>query len=118
MAFPKKEIFPQFDQQLALLNHALGYPARIFIVRLLQDKGPLKFTELGKCVPLNESTVTAHLKMLREEGLVNVEVNGLVNIYSVDSESIEMMFDKQVTMYRLLGGRRKVEERADHPIGE
>jgi DNA-binding transcriptional ArsR family regulator len=109
MAFPKREIFPQFDQQMALLNRALGYPARIFILLLLHNEGPMKFTDLVKRVPLNESTVTGHLKFLREEGLVNVEVHGLVNTYSVKPESVESMFDKQFKMYRLLGGTRMIE---------
>ena len=121
MAFPKNELFPTFDQQVSVASRALGHPARIFILRLLHDQGPRKFNEVVKALPLNEGTVTAHLKKLRKERLVDVEVMGLVNIYRLNQAGVDALFALQKKLYALLSGmlmdQTGVERLPEHPTG-
>jgi len=49
---------------------ALGHPARIEIVRLLADSGDANCVDLTRHVSLAQSTVSEHLRVLREAGLV------------------------------------------------
>ena len=49
---------------------ALGHPARIEIVRLLADVGDANCVDLTRHVSLAQSTVSEHLRVLREAGLV------------------------------------------------
>jgi len=49
---------------------ALGHPARIEIVRMLADAGDANCVDLTRHVSLAQSTVSEHLRVLREAGLV------------------------------------------------
>lgn len=58
------------DEDLTLLAKALGHPARVRIVRLLRLRGPLTCSELVRALSLAQSTVSEHLRILRDAGLV------------------------------------------------
>lgn len=60
----------EFAHALARMAKALAHPARVEIVRLLLDRGECVCGEIVRRLPLVQSTVSAHLKQLREAGLV------------------------------------------------
>ncbi len=64
------------DDELAGLAKALGHPARIRILRLLARRGRCVCGEIVKELPLAQSTVSQHLKILKEAGLVRGDVEG------------------------------------------
>lgn len=64
------------DGELAGLAKALGHPARVQILRLLARRGRCVCGEIVKELPLAQSTVSQHLKILKETGLVRGEVEG------------------------------------------
>jgi ArsR family transcriptional regulator len=61
------------DGQLAALAKALGHPARVRIVRLLGQRASCVTGELAGELGLAPSTVSEHLRILREAGLLNTE---------------------------------------------
>jgi ArsR family transcriptional regulator, arsenate/arsenite/antimonite-responsive transcriptional repressor len=61
------------DEQLAALAKALGHPARVRIVRLLGQRASCVTGELAPELGLAPSTVSEHLRILREAGLINTE---------------------------------------------
>jgi ArsR family transcriptional regulator len=61
------------DEQLALLAKALGHPARVRIVRLLGQRTTCATSELAPELGLAASTVSEHLRILREAGIVNTQ---------------------------------------------
>ncbi len=69
---------------LAQLAKALGHPARVHILRVLLAKDSCVAGELAGEVPLAASTVSQHLKVLKEAGLIKGEVDGPRRCYCVD----------------------------------
>lgn len=72
------------DETLATLGKALGHPVRAGIVRMLAAQETCQYGDLSDRLPLAKSTVSQHLKILREAGLVRVETNGQRVCYCID----------------------------------
>jgi ArsR family transcriptional regulator, arsenate/arsenite/antimonite-responsive transcriptional repressor len=72
------------DEELALMAKALGHPVRAGIVRMLAAQQTCQYGELSDRLPLAKSTVSQHLKILREAGLVRVETDGQRVCYCID----------------------------------
>ena len=64
------------DGELAELARAVAHPARVKILRLLARRGQCVCGEIVRELPLAQSTVSQHLKILKEAGLVRGEVDG------------------------------------------
>lgn len=64
------------DQELAALAKALGHPARVQIVRLLARRTTCVCGDIVNELPLSQSTVSQHLKILKEVGIVRGEIDG------------------------------------------
>jgi ArsR family transcriptional regulator, arsenate/arsenite/antimonite-responsive transcriptional repressor len=80
------------DQQLAALCQALAHPARVQILRLLASQGQGCFCgDVVKMVGLAQSTVSHHLKALREVGLVSAEESGSAVCYCVDRRVLQRL---------------------------
>lgn len=58
------------DSELAVLCKALGHPARVRILRHLAGHGTCFFGDLAPVVGLSPSTVSQHVTMLKESGLI------------------------------------------------
>jgi ArsR family transcriptional regulator len=61
------------DDRLAALAKALGHPARVRIVRLLSVKATCVTGELAPELGLAPSTVSEHLRVLRDAGLIQTQ---------------------------------------------
>ena len=72
------------EAELAALAKALGHPARVRILRLLLRRDACVCGEIVAELPLAQATVSQHLKVLRESGLVQGEVDGPRVCYCVD----------------------------------
>ena len=64
------------DVDLARLAKALGHPARVAIVRLLLERGECLCGGIVDRLPLAQATVSQHLKVLKEAGWVQGEIDG------------------------------------------
>ena len=64
------------DEELARLAQALGHPARVAIVRLLHERRSCICGEIVDVLPLAQSTVSQHLKTLKQAGWIAGEVDG------------------------------------------
>jgi DNA-binding transcriptional ArsR family regulator len=81
--------FPVADQRLADLAKALSHPARIAILRLLAQRGTCICGEIVDDLPLSQSTVSQHLKALKEAGLVRGATEGPRSCYCLDVPAFE-----------------------------
>ncbi|MCB2146285.1 MAG: metalloregulator ArsR/SmtB family transcription factor [Deltaproteobacteria bacterium] len=68
---------------------ALGHPARIRIVEHLKAIDRCICGEIVQILPLAQSTVSQHLKVLKNAGLVKGEVEGPCTCYCLDRETLE-----------------------------
>src|SRR5574341_251385 len=64
------------DEELALLAKAVGHPARVQILRLLVRKDACICGDIVDELPLAQSTVSQHLKVLKEARLIRGEIDG------------------------------------------
>jgi ArsR family transcriptional regulator len=81
----------QTDLDLSRLAHALGAPPRVRIVRMLVRRGPLVAGEIAKELPLAPSTVSEHLRVLREAGLIHGAREGQHVRYEADLSALRKL---------------------------
>lgn len=65
---------------------ALAHPARVAILKLLADKAACQCGDIVDELPLSQSTVSQHLKELKEAGLIKGEIEGVKVCYCVNVE--------------------------------
>ena len=81
--------FDNPDHELAALAKALGHPMRVRILRLLLEREECVCGDLVDQLPIAQSTVSQHLKVLREAGLVHGEIDGPRTCYCADPGRLE-----------------------------
>ena len=89
MAYSKKEAFAADDIRLAELCKALSHPARIAILKLLLQKQSCICGDIVEELPLSQSTVSQHLKELRQVGLIKGEIDGPRVCYCINNETMQ-----------------------------
>lgn len=67
---------PETDAQLAAFAKAIAHPTRVRILRLLARKEARMCSHIVDELPLAQSTVSEHLRILREAGLVQANEDG------------------------------------------
>ena len=75
------------EARAAALFRALGNPARLRIVAELAERHACVTGDLVGVLPLAQSTVSEHLKVLREAGIVQGELDG-EPCYCLDPETL------------------------------
>lgn len=93
------------DDDTAAVARALGHPARVTILRLLLERGDCICGDIVERLPLAQATVSQHLKVLREAGLIEGEVDGPRVCYCVNPERLETF---QARLGDLLAKRRRI----------
>jgi ArsR family transcriptional regulator len=76
------------DERLAALAWAVAHPARVRILRLLMSRDTCVCGEIVDEMPLAQSTVSQHLKILKESGLVQGEVDGPKVCYCINRSTL------------------------------
>lgn len=73
----------------ARICKALGHPARVKILKYLKGENRCICGQIVEILPLAQSTVSQHLKSLKESGLIKGEVEGLCTCYCIDLKVLE-----------------------------
>jgi len=75
------------DEEFADVMRALGHPVRLSILRILAEKAQNDCccTDVTECLPLAQSTVSQHIKVLLDAGLVERSPKGTRNCYSLNT---------------------------------
>ena len=79
------------DQELANLAWALAHPVRVRIVRMLLQRETCICGEIVDEIPLAQSTVSQHLKILKESGIVQGEIDGPKVCYCVAPTTLQRL---------------------------
>jgi ArsR family transcriptional regulator len=105
MGTSKLVAYTQKEINLAMYAKALGHPARIAILNLLIDKQTCFCGDIVDELPISQSTVSQHLKELKEAGLIKGEIEGAAVCYCIDEKKwsaakklISDLFDKLSTI--------------------
>ncbi len=79
------------DEELAKLAKALGHPVRVRILRMLSRKEARVCSQIVDELPLAQSTVSEHLRILKEAGLVRSSQDGPRVGYCIDFNGLRRL---------------------------
>ena len=82
------------EARLAHMFKALGNPVRFQIVKTLAECQECVCGDIVATTPLAQSTVSQHLKVLQEAGLVRGETEGTATRYWLDVDGIRWLKDQ------------------------
>lgn len=89
---------------LDLTLRALGDPTRREILRVLRDEGDLAAGDIAARFPITAASISHHLSVLKEAGLVQAERQGRSIVYTLETT---VFHDAMEQLMRLLdvGGK-------------
>lgn len=90
-----------FDGLAARLR-ALAHPARLKVLATLAARDRCVCGEIVAGLPLAQSTVSQHIKILLEAGLVESSPAGQRSCYCADREAIERLRDELAALFACL----------------
>jgi ArsR family transcriptional regulator len=79
------------DDELARLAWAIAHPARLQILRILATRCGCICGEIVGEMALAQSTVSQHLKVLKEAGLVQGEIDGPRVCYCINPAAVNRL---------------------------
>ena len=88
MASPKTNLFSEEETSLATFAGALAHPARIAVIKLLQQWGEATCGRLVEALLLAQATVSQHLNCLHSAGLLLRRQCGKRVCYRIDRERV------------------------------
>lgn len=86
MGTTKTEGFTSKENKTAKYAKAFGHPARVAILKLLIEKQNCVCGDIVHELPLSQSTVSQHLKELKEAGLIKGSIDGAMVCYCIDEK--------------------------------
>src|ERR1700761_9449367 len=89
MGATKTEEFTVKENKIAKYAKALAHPARISILQVLIKKQACICGDIVDELPLSQSTVSQHLKELKEAGLIKGDIDGVKVCYCIDEKEWE-----------------------------
>lgn len=103
MAITKFNEFKTEEKRIAQICKALAHPARVAIINFLIKEKECICREVVSELPLSQSTVSQHLKELKNAGLIKGEIDGPRVCYCIDPEKwaeakkgINMFFSQKI----------------------
>lgn len=91
MIIPKPRPFTGEQHEFAKLAKAFGHPARIAIIEYLIEVNTCICGDIVDQLPLAQSTVSQHLKALKEAGIIKGSIEGNTICYCIDEKSLEKL---------------------------
>lgn len=89
MAYSKIELFSQELQRCSELYKALGHPARLAILKYLAETRTCITGDITDELPLSRTTVSQHLKELKDAGLITGTTEGVKTCYCLNPKMIK-----------------------------
>jgi ArsR family transcriptional regulator len=80
------------DEELVMMTKAVGHPARVQILRLLaRQESCICGDIVDQIDDLAQSTVSQHLKVLKEAGLIQGEIEGTAVCYCINENGLRRL---------------------------
>ena len=89
----KAEKFDESLQELARFAKVISHPARLAILKYLAETKTCISGDISDYLPLSRTTVSQHLKELRDIGLIHGEIDGLTINYCLCLNEIEKFLE-------------------------
>lgn len=88
MSTTKKDHFTEEQMQIAKVTKALGHPARIAIIQYLLKVNQCVCGDIVDELPLAQSTVSQHLKVLKDANLIKGSIDGTSICYCIEEKTL------------------------------
>lgn len=82
-----KEKYTQNQKLIAQFGHALGNPVRVSILQLLSRQSCCYHGDMAEELPIANSTLSQHLKVLKDAGLIQGEITPPKTKYCINRET-------------------------------
>jgi len=108
MGITKSEEFTVKDNKIAAYAKALAHPARVAILQILIKQQSCICGDIVDELPLSQSTVSQHLKELKESGLIKGDIEGAKVCYCIDEkewETAKNYLNGLLDSYKKLNGK-------------
>lgn len=79
------------DEELAALAKAIAHPARVHILRILVRRTACICGDIVEELSLAQSTVSQHLKVLKEAGLIRGDIDGPRVCYCIEPRALRRL---------------------------
>lgn len=99
MAITKAKLFNSSQIRTAELMKALGHPARIAIIELLAGRDTCICGDITGQLPLAQSTVSQHLKALKNAGIIKGEIDGVRSCYCLEPEVVKELQEHLLPLF-------------------
>ncbi|MBP9153158.1 MAG: winged helix-turn-helix transcriptional regulator [Flavobacteriales bacterium] len=83
----KTDYFTEQQEQTARFAKALGHPVRIAILELLNSQACCYHGDMAEELPIAKSTLSQHLKELKDVGLIKGDITPPTTKYCIDREN-------------------------------
>lgn len=100
MGLTKTEGFTKSQLELAAFAKALAHPARIAILQFLATQKTCICGDIVNELPLSQSTVSQHLKELKNVGLIKGDVDGPSVCYCIDERAWQKAKSVMAELFR------------------
>jgi DNA-binding transcriptional ArsR family regulator len=99
MGITKSGLFKKRQNRIASLAKAFDHPARVAIIEYLLSNETCICNDLVNELPLSQSTITQHLKELKQVGIIKGEIEGPKVNYCIDQKVWEEARDMFINMF-------------------
>lgn len=83
----KKEVISEDQKSLARFAKAMGHPIRMYVLELLSKQTCCYSGDLSEVLPIAKSTLSQHLKELKDAGLIQGEIEAPKIKYCLNQEN-------------------------------
>ncbi|MDF1551231.1 MAG: metalloregulator ArsR/SmtB family transcription factor [Bacteroidales bacterium] len=83
----KVEIITEKHIKIARYAKALGHPVRVYVLELLSEQSCCYSGDLSDILPIAKSTLSQHLKELKDAGLIQGEIESPKIKYCINKEN-------------------------------
>lgn len=97
----KKEVLTEEQKKLARFAKAMGHPIRMFVLDRLSNQSCCYSGDLTEELPIVKSTLSGHLKELKDAGLIQGEIESPRIKYCIDKENWKEAQTLFKTFFRL-----------------
>jgi DNA-binding transcriptional ArsR family regulator len=84
---PKQEVISEEQKAMARYAKAMGHPIRMYVLELLSKQACCYSGDLTEVLPIAKSTLSQHLKELKEAGLIQGEIEAPKIKYCLNQEN-------------------------------
>ncbi|MFD2555162.1 ArsR/SmtB family transcription factor [Sphingobacterium tabacisoli] len=91
MGTTKTSHFTEHQNRIANIAKALGHPARVAIIEYLLKVNTCICSDIVDELPLAQSTISQHLKELKNAGLIKGEIEGTSICYCIDEKTFQVL---------------------------